>query len=69
MGKLLHLAFVDFKKAFNFVNYNVLFDKLIKSGMSGHFEKTLRNMYSKIGAFTNVNNKMYEWIENHCGIN
>ena len=51
MGKRLYLVFVDYKKAFNFVCHNMLFYKLIKSGISGRFVKTLRNMYIKIGAF------------------
>ena len=47
----------------------MLFYKLIKSGMSGHFVKTLRNMHSKIYAFIKVNDKIFEWIEDHCGTN
>ena len=51
LGKPLYFAFVDFKKAFNFVHHDMLFYKLIKTGMTGRFINTLKDMYSKIGAF------------------
>jgi hypothetical protein len=68
-GKRLYIAFVDFKKAFNYVNHNILFYKLIKTGMSGRFVNLLRNMYSKIKGVVKVNNKLYETIDDECGTN
>ena len=69
LGKPLYLAFVDFKKAFNYVNHNMLFYKLLRCGMSGRFVNTLRDMYGKIGAFIKVNNRIYDWVTDTCGTN
>ena len=69
LGKPLYLGFVDFKKAFNYVNHNILFYKLIKNGLKGRFINVLKNMYSKAGAFIKVNNKVYQWIRDTCGTN
>ena len=69
MGNSLYVAFIDFKKAFNFVNHTILFYKLIKAGISGRVLNLLRNMYSKIKAIVKVKNRLYKWIKDHCGTN
>ena len=68
-GKNLFIAFVDFKKAFNFVNHKVLFYKLIKAGINGRILKLLRNMYGKLKARVKVNQCLYEWIIDKSGTN
>ena len=47
MGKSLFVCFVDFSKAFDLVNRNILFYKIMKSGWYGKVIDTLRNMYKK----------------------
>ena len=69
MGKGLFVAFVDFKKAFSYVNHNILFYKIFKTGFKGRVIKVLRNMYTKIKAVVKVNNILYKWIEDLCGTN
>lgn len=69
MKKKLFVAFVDFKKAFNYVNHNILFYKLFKSGLKGRAIKVLRNMYSKVRARVKINNYLYKWIKDICGTN
>ena len=69
LGKKLYVGFVDFKKAFNYVNHSVLFYKLLKLGMSGHFVNLLRNMYSKIKGIVKINHKLYQTIHDSCGTN
>jgi hypothetical protein len=68
-GKPLYLAFVDFRKAFNFVNRTLLFFKIIKSGIHGRVINVLRNMYSKTKARVKINEFLYQWIEDTCGTN
>ena len=68
-GETLYVAFVDFKKAFNYVNRTILFYKLIKSGFSGRTIQVLRDMYSKIKARVKVNNLLYDWIFDSSGTN
>ena len=45
--KSLYVCFVDFSKAFDLVNRNILFYKLMRSGWSGRVVDTLRSLYSK----------------------
>ena len=47
LGKCLILCFVDFSKAFDMVNRNILFYKIIKSGWYGKVTDTLRSLYTK----------------------
>ena len=48
-GKKLYVSYVDFKNAFNFVNRNILFMKLIQSGLNGKAIHLLNDMYKKLG--------------------
>ena len=43
----MHLAFIDFSKAFDNVNRNLLYEKLISHGISSKFLKMIESMYSK----------------------
>jgi hypothetical protein len=69
LGKPLYIAFVDFKKAFNYINRKLLFYKIIKAGRLGKTINLLRNMFEKIKARVKVNGSFYEWIEDKCGTN
>ena len=44
IGKSLYICFVDFSKAFDLVNHNILFYKLMRSGWSGRVVDTLRSL-------------------------
>ena len=47
LGKPLYLCMVDFSKAFDLVNRNVLFFKLIKAGINGNVIDAQRSLYRK----------------------
>ena len=47
LGQPLYLCMVDFSKAFDLVNRNILFFKLIKSGIHGKVVDALRSLYRK----------------------
>ena len=47
LGKCIILCFFDFNKAFDMVNLNILFYKIIKSGWYGKVTDTLRSLYTK----------------------
>ena len=47
LGKPLYLCMVDFSDAFDLVNKNILFFKLIDAGVQGKVIDTLRNLYRK----------------------
>ena len=46
MGLETFLAFIDFQKAFDSVDRNLLFYKLSKIGISGHFYKDISSLSS-----------------------
>jgi hypothetical protein len=68
-GNKLYVAFVDFKKAFNMVNRDILFMKLIKSGLHGKVVKVLRSMYKQTKARAKINGVLYNWIHDYVGMN
>ena len=47
-NKKLHVAFVDFRKAFDTVKRNVLWNVLLHLGIGGNMFNTLRAMYSSV---------------------
>ena len=60
---------VDFKKAFNYVNHNILLFKLIKHGFAGNFINLIKDMYSKLKGTIKVNNMLFHTIQDTCGTN
>jgi exonuclease III len=68
-GKRLYVSFIDFKKAFNYVNHGILFHKLIKSGLHGKVITTLKSMYDQTQAKIKINGLLYEWIFDEVGVN
>ena len=69
LGSSLAFCFVDFSKAFDLVNRNILFYKIMKSGWHGKVMDTLRSLYKK--TYFRVKNK--GWISflmhNAMGVN
>ena len=47
-NKKLYVAFVDFRKAFDTVKRNVLWNVLLQLGIGGNMLNTLRAMYSSV---------------------
>ena len=47
LGKSLLICFVDLSKAFDVINRNILFYKLMNRGWKGRVIDTLRNLYNK----------------------
>lgn len=68
-GKRLYVAFIDFRKAFNYVNHNLLFWKLIKSGLHGKVINLLRSLYNQTKARVKINGLLYDWIFDEVGVN
>ena len=55
LGKPLLVCFVDFSKAFDIINRNILFYKLLNRGWRGRVIDTLRSLYSKSNFFVKRN--------------
>lgn len=69
MGKSLVLCFVDFSKAFDLVNRNILFYKIMKSGWYGKVIDTLRSLYSKTSYRVKKDGWVSFLIKNVLGVN
>ena len=69
IGKLLYVCFVDFSKAFDLVNRNILFYKLMRSGWSGRVVDTLRSLYSKTKFRLKCSGMLSPAILNEIGVN
>ena len=69
LGKCLILCFVDFSKAFDMVNRNILFYKIIKSGWYGKVTDTLRSLYEKTSFRVKHQGCISFLIRNLVGVN
>ena len=64
----MHLAFIDFSKAFDNVNRNLLYEKLISHGISSKFLKIIESMYSKINSKVRTSNGSSGTFSQKCGV-
>ena len=69
IGQPLYICFVDFSKAFDLVNRNILFYKLIKSGWHGRVVDTLRSLYRKTQYRVKHKGYLSEPILDSTGVN
>jgi hypothetical protein len=59
-NKSLFVAFIDFKKAFDFIVRDILWYKLIKYGVRGKILNVILSMYSKLKSKIKYNNSVSE---------
>ena len=69
LGKSLHVCFVDFSKAFDVINRNILFYKLMNRGWKGLVINTLRNLYNKSNFRVKRHGQLSPAIQNWTGVN
>ena len=69
LNKTLYVCFVDFSKAFDMVNRDILFFKLLNSGWSGRLLDTVRDLYSKTSFRFKFDGLVSENIPNSLGVN
>ena len=66
--RLAFLVFVDFRKAFDRIPRQKLFEKLRKEGIKGRFLEIVMSMYSKDKSGVKINNKMTEDFPCYTGV-
>ena len=64
---LLFSCFVDFRKAFDCIPRQKLFDKLRKEGVQGRFLDVLISMYSNDKSAVKIDNKLTQSFTCHAG--
>ena len=65
---LLFPCFVDFRKAFDCIPRQKLFDKLRKEGVQGRFLDVLISMYSIDKSAVKIDNKLTESVTCYAGV-
>ena len=61
-------AFVDFKKAYNFINRDKLWKRLFESGISGKMLNAIMSLYKSVSSCVRVNSFKTEWFNVHSGL-
>ena len=68
LGKETFGCFVDFRKAFDSVNHDLLWNKLNQYGINGSFLHSLQAMYNDFQFAVRVNNKCTPYFNVNCGV-
>jgi len=63
-------AFIDFRKAYDSINHNMLWDKLVKNGISKncYFLKAVQGLYKDIKCAVKVNGSVTDWFDVNTGL-
>ena len=67
-GRRLFCTFVDYSKAFDSINRETLWKKLISCGISGKVLRVILNMYKSIKSCVMANGMQSEFFESHVGL-
>ena len=67
-GGKVYTAFVDFRKAFDYVNRDCLWSKLITSGIRGNILNIIRSMYNKVKSKVKYMGNTSETFESFLGV-
>ena len=67
-GKKLYCAFVDLTKAFDYINRDILWHKLIKLGIRAKILNIIRSMYENVKSRVKYNNRLSEEFECYLGV-
>ena len=67
-GKKLFCAFVDFKKAFDFVNRDIIWYKLIKLGVRGKLLNVIKSMYNSVKSRVKYDNELSNDFDSYLGV-
>ena len=61
-------VFIDFSKAYDRINRELLWHKLIKMGISGRFLASLQSLYKNVKCTVLVNGLQTDWFDVNCGL-
>ena len=61
-------AFVDFEKAYDRINRNLLWNKLEALGLNGYVMNTLKSLYDNVSCCVQINGAKSEWFDVNMGL-
>lgn len=67
-GKKMYCAFVDFKKAFDFINRDIIWYKLIKLGVRRNILNVIKSMYETVKSKVKYNNELSDSFDSYLGV-
>ena len=67
-NKTTFACFIDFKKAFDFVNRDLLWSRLLEYGVNGKFYKSIQSLYSAPVACVKINEVCTDWFPTPLGV-
>ena len=62
------LSFIDFHKASDYVNHNMLYHKLINVGIVGDIYKSIKQIYNDPSSCVQLNGKLSDWFPVSSGV-
>lgn len=69
MGQDTHTVFIDFRKAFDSINRDLLWKKLeFQFGLSGKFLRLIRALYEEVVCSVKINDHNTEWFSIESGV-
>jgi hypothetical protein len=67
-GNKLYCAFVDFQRAFDNVNRDYLWYKLVQEGVSSKLLSAVKAIYNSVRSCVKHNDCMSDFFQSHCGV-
>ena len=61
-------AFIDFAKAYDSINRDLLFQKFADLGLNGRIYKAITSLHENVKYFVRINSLKTEFIEVGCGL-
>ena len=68
MHRKLYVAFIDFEKAFDSINRNLLWPILLKNGIKGKLYKCIRSMYDNVKCKIRCGTKLTDYVKCVAGV-
>ncbi len=67
-GSDVYVAYVDFRKAFDLVNRDMLLFRMLEYGIDGKMYFAIKNIYAKASCSVRVNDLMTNWFDTSQGV-
>ena len=67
-SKLVFANFIDLEKAFDWVDRDLLFYRLLTCGITGKIYKAIKSLYNNTLSCVRVNNWMTGWFSVNSGV-
>ena len=58
-----YMAFIDFKKAYDSIDRNLLWQKLIRVGVKGRMLRAVKSLYSSVSSCVRINGFTTDWFD------